>query len=332
MILSSIKRFKFIVLLSCCLAMAVDAFPMSSPSTTRQRFVGRTNAECLRTLIDSQRLCEEKQADLQAEREASKNRRQFLVGATSSLLILLNRPPQATADGISNNDLSSQLYNPDGSLKDGVSSEVAKTRLVSFQLDASDERIVNIDGDTVTSTTTTTTGSSADSSSQGIPSNKVQVSYELPGKWGTGNELYMDKSEGVNAPACKRITVYKAANKASSDDLEKATTIGIGKALQVQDSKLTTADLIGGRKVDDKKNQQEYYQFDLAFAPKTCVESSPENLGLGFCPYESIFLVSATLLDNNLYVMVMECDNAEWKQGNADLKRVRSSFTVTNIS
>lgn len=242
------------------------------------------------------------------------DRRNFLIGTASSSLLF--GPVIGNAD----DDLTSQMFNPDGSLKQG-DVEVAKTKLVAFDWDQSDNMMVNIDGKN-------TEGTSS--------GNKIRISYELPAKWGRGSDIYIDTSEGVNAPACKRITVYKAPGKASADRLEKATTIGVGKALQVTDDlgKLATADIIGGRKRTlSSNNGEKYFDFDLASAPQKCDQSaSKDDLGLGFCPYDTVFLISATILDESLYVMAIECDNLEWKQGNADLKRVRSSFSVETIA
>jgi hypothetical protein len=245
-------------------------------------------------------------------RSQSGSRRRFIIGAAFSSSGF--GPITTGAD--EGQDLASQMFNPDGSLKEGVTSDVAKARVVDFKWDPSDAVLVNLDGENMANN----------------PSgSQVQISYEVPGKWGTGRDLYLDSSEGVNLPACRRITVYKAPGKASLDRLEKATTIGVGKALEVTDdlAKLKTADIIGGRK--ETKGDQKYYQFDIASAPDTC-DKTMDNLGLGFCPYDTVYLVSATILDERLYVMAVECDNLEWKQGNADLKRVRNSFSVVAVA
>jgi hypothetical protein len=88
----------------------------------------------------------------------------------------------------------------------------------------------------------------------------------------------------------------------------------------------------------DETDEQVYYEFDLAFAPAECTDymaGNKENLGLGFCPYDRIFLVSATVLNNKskdksgtLMCCVVECDKEEWKMANSDLRRVRSSYKV----
>jgi hypothetical protein len=204
-------------------------------------------------------------------------------------------------------DLTSRLFNPDGSLKEGVSSE-AKFRTVRMSIDSSAERFACFDGKS------SNTGS-------------VQVFYDLPLKWEGGENLYVDRSEGINAKACDRITVYQAPGMVPASQLEQATKIGITKALDVIDElgDISRADLIGGRsrRVDDQK----YYEFDLGVAPKTC-EDSKDNLGLGFCPFESIYLFSSTIVDDRLYVFCLQSTKSQWKRANADLRRVRSTFTV----
>ena len=113
--------------------------------------------------------------------------------------------------------------------------------------------------------------------------------------------------------------------------MEKATTIGVAKAIAVPDSlkRLYKADIISGRVA--KRNGQTYYEFDMAAAPDTC-GNSQENLGLGFCPYDNIFLLSATIVDDRLYCISVECDSTRiWKIASADLKRVRSSFAVDSL-
>jgi len=223
----------------------------------------------------------------------------------------------------SDESLTSKLFNPDGSLKDASLETEARFRTVSIKWDASDAPAVAVDG---TNTAGTPSGSA------------VEVTYNLPEKWGSGtssNDLYMDRSEGVNEKACSRITVYQAAGKATMDQLSKATRVGVAKALDVTDDlkELKSADLIGGRSrvvsttAGGGDNEQRYYEFDMAIAPKSCGESQ-EDLGLGFCPYEYIYLLSATVLNDRLYVCCVQSDKLQWKRASSDLRRVRSSFTV----
>jgi hypothetical protein len=229
-------------------------------------------------------------------------------------------------------NLTTRMFNPDGSIKEGVES-VARFRAVSvYWDDAADNSFAsNVDG--------TNVGTSAGTGSSGA---SVRISYRLPEKWATGqgggggdrgDELYFDRTEGVNAKACRRITVFRAAGgDVSESQLERASTVGIAKALRVPDdlTVLASADLVSGRTA--MRDDQRYFDFDMAVAPKTCDPQSTENLGLGFCPYESIYLLSATVLDGHLYVMAIESDKSEWKRANSDLKLVRNSFRVEQQS
>jgi hypothetical protein len=222
-------------------------------------------------------------------------------------------PSSAVAHAEDEADLTTKMFNPDGSLKEGIESE-AKCRSVELQWGSDSSTVTKaVDGNDV--------GGTSEGSS-------VSLSYKLPEKWDS-KDLYLDRSEGVNAKACNRITVYRAPGSASIDRLEKASRIGIGKALDVTDDlkEIRTADLIGGRSVT-KDDGQRYYEFDMAVAPETCDTKDADNLNLGFCPYNSIYLLSATILDDRLYVFCVQCDKSQWKRANSDLRRVRSSFQV----
>ena len=121
--------------------------------------------------------------------------------------------------------------------------------------------------------------------------------------------------------------MYRAPGKVTPERLANAATIGVAEALYIIDDlkALKGADLLSGR--TRKQGDIKFYDFDMALAPKTCGDSK-ENLGLGFCPFDSIYLISAAVLDDGLYVLVAECNKDEWKVANSDLKRVRSSFAV----
>jgi hypothetical protein len=233
------------------------------------------------------------------------------VGGLSSLVLLPTSPVLADDE----TDMASQLYNPDGSLKEGTVQE-AKQRPMELKWDISENGSLNEDG---VNAAGTATGA------------QIRLTYELPEKWSDGkggDEIYYDRSEGTNAKACKRITVFQAPGTADLKRLQQATTIGVAKALGVPESlkRLYKADIISGRV--STKNGQSYYEFDMAAAPETCGDSN-DNLGLGFCPYDNIFLLSATFFEDRLYCIAVECDSTKiWKLASSDLKRVRSSFTV----
>lgn len=211
-------------------------------------------------------------------------------------------------------DLTTKLFNEDGSLKDESTEIEAKFRKVEVMWDGSSQLAIAVDGENSGETSRGTT---------------FRVSYDLPEKWNTESKKYIDKAEGVKV--CDRITVYRAEGSATPKLLERATIKGIGESLRVTEElkAIKKADLIGGR--TRLKGDQKYFDFDMAIAPTEC-STSKEDLGLGFCPYESIYLLSSTVYDNSLYVFALECDKAEWKLANSDLRRVRSSFSVEVVS
>lgn len=239
-------------------------------------------------------------------------------GAATTLLLHAER---VEAD----EDLASQLFNPDGSLKEGVESE-AKERLVEFKWDLSDTALLNEDGVNLGSTVR--------------DGSEVKISYKYPAKWSDGSsstsggdEIYFDRSDGMNKKACKRISVYQAPGIADVKRLEKASITGVAKALSIPEEfkRLYNADIISGKVSTDDSNGQTYYEFDMAAAPETC-GSSNENLGLGFCPYDNIFLLSATIVKDRLVCIIVECDDSKvWKLASSKLKRVRSSFRVEEL-
>lgn len=246
-----------------------------------------------------------------------------------------------TTDSDEKTDLTLRLFNPDGSLREGVESE-AKFRTLPVEWAskqvASNQRLVNVNGvdqSPISSSVIATTDSSIqeEKSTAGI-----RVTYDLPDKWGSSgrSDLYLDRNDN-NLKACNRITVYQATSMAGAVDnrvLEKAATTGIAKALDVPSdiySELKSADLIGGktRIVNNGQEQQKYFDFDMALAPSVCSDNGKENLGLGFCPFESIYLVSSTIVNGRVYAFVLECDKEQWKRANSDLRKVRSTFTVS---
>ncbi|CAB9508792.1 PsbP [Seminavis robusta] len=278
----------------CFLLAGVGTTAFQTTGPTTPRFGTRINA------VDDPN---------QVEDDTSNTRRKlFLAGGSFASQMALLPVFTALADE-GEGDMTTQLFNPDGSLKGEV--EEAKFRSVSIAWDGPSEKyFVNVDG---ANSAGTNSGS------------EVRLSYKVPEKWQQKDDGYFDKSTTNLAKACQRIFVYRAPGKVTPDRLAKAATIGIADALYVTDDlkELKGADLLSGR--SRKQGDIKFYDFDMALAPKTCGDSK-ENLGLGFCPFESIYLLSAAVLDDALYVLALECDKSEWKVANSDLKRVRSSF------
>lgn len=213
----------------------------------------------------------------------TKSRRDFIQKSllTSSYL-LLNQIPKANAE---EEDLTQQLYNPDGSLKDDQNNKVTYDTL-------------------------------------SIPLDQLLGTYKIPSKWTKG---YVDTN--TNTKVCNAISIFPT----SKANLKKAANVGVAKELQL-DTSFLKSDLVSAKKrylvLDgDVQEELEVYDFDLAVAPTTC-ENSKENLGLGFCPYEDIVLVSAINYNEKTYVFQLECNREQWRTFNADLKDVRKSFTI----
>jgi len=248
-------------------------------------------------------------------------------------------------------DMMSQIYNSDGSLRDPntVVEALEKTVTLPFSIPSSSEGVnIGLATDGVQST------------SPNDATTDLLTSYKVPLKWNQDASsqlpLYYDSSQGKDGKSCNRITVYSisAPTKLDMSTLEKAARVGVAKSLFMDqipnnyfDQGALKADLVGGRTVRKpiksleevgEFEEQIYYEFDMAFAPLVCADfnaGNTENLGLGFCPYDNIFLVSATVLktsekDKNgtLMCCVVECNKDEWKMANSDLKRVRNSFTL----
>lgn len=310
------------------------------------------------TATVSRRPLSDQHASLQlrmSEKDSSTNsRRDFLlqtIVSTGSIMSFIPSVAQAEEDdylykrddGGDKGDMVSKLFNPDGSLKDPNTVVEAQEKAISLPFSVTSAPSSGFDVAIATDGVPPT-------SSGGSAATNLQASYKLPLKWtleATSQfPQYYDASEGKNGKSCNRITVYSISqNNLDMKVLEKASTVGVAKSLFMDqlpnnyyDRGVTRADLISGRTVrkpikDDEGgiDEQVYYEFDIAFAPLECpdyMEGNKENLGLGFCPYDRIFLISATVLQGNLMCCVVECDKVEWKMANSDLKRVRSSFVV----
>lgn len=326
----------------------VSSFTISPISTTQQA-----------TLQDKKQL----QLSMSKQNnDATSDRRDFLIsivygGAVLTTSTIANADDDTSVynRGEGGGDLTSQLFNEDGSLRDPNSVVVAqdKTTTIPFSLPTS------ING---LSINVATDGGQASPTTNGDAATTVTASYNLPLKWNQDPTsklpLYYDSSEGKNGQSANRITVYSISspNNLNMKTLEKASAVGVAKSLYMDqipnnyyDGGVLKSDLISGRtvrkpikslEVEGGVDEQTYYEFDLAFAPLECPDfmaGNKENLGLGFCPYDKIFLISATVLKNNknesdksgtLMCCVVECNKNEWKMANSDIKRVRSSFTV----
>jgi hypothetical protein len=248
----------------------------------------------------------------------------FIAGLVSQILV------GDSQNAIAADDLTSQMFNEDGSLKEGVMTDnVAKEKSVAVSFPSSSDSesaLVSIDGNGI------------GSESQGVG---ITASYSIPEKW-TAAPDYLDTTMSVRGKTCERAVVYQVPGTFNDlSTLEKASTIGVAKALGFNTVEkgtfpklLPTADIVNGRKVikaastkDGEEEKRKYYEFDLAVAPDTC-GASADNLGMGFCPYDTVVILSATIIDGKMMVCGVTSTKDEWKRANADLKRLRNSFFV----
>lgn len=311
------------VIVFCATAASLVSSFVPSSHVPRRRYAFYASHNAAAGLLDED--ASDAAAPIETDRTVVSRRSALqTVGGIATILPFLSASTVASADESSQSsaDLTSQLFNPDGSLKDSATIEVeAKSRTVSttFPSGAGDltpgkQALVSVDG-----------------SKPAAEGGSVKVSYDLPEKWGEPSTGYLDKSEGVNAKSADAITVFQLAGPAEVKTLDKASTVGVAKALGIEtlpsyNPSIIKADLISGRR--STRDGIVYYEFDVAVAPAKCAPGSKEDLGLGFCPYDSIILLGAAVVDGRMYGIMLECDRDEWKKGNADLKRVRSSFRV----
>lgn len=298
---------------------------MSIGKNRQHIFLGRTSRIKVHSTTEQNLDLEDNDPDPTRLRRSVVQTRKGFISASIGLGTFLHAAVASAQDDES--DMTTQLFNPDGSLKEGsnLSTEATFRSITTLFPDSTPPS-----GNPLVAT---------DDKGIDLPSDvkgTVKVTYKTPEKWSpTETSLYTDTTNGVNLSACDRVQVYQTSVPNSKKVLEKATTVGVAKSLMVPteginaNGKLLSADLVAGRKRE--KDDIMYWDFDLAVAPETCGEGkgrAKEDLGLGFCPYENIVLLSAAMVNDILYVVQVECGREQWRRSNADLKRLRESFTV----
>eukprot|EP00978_Attheya_sp_CCMP212_P031383 scaffold118374_cov42-Attheya_sp.AAC.1 len=121
-------------------------------------------------------------------------------------------------------DLTSQLYNPDGSLKSQDIPEEAKSRTITIKLGPGS---VATDGVVVNNKKADSSGGDG-----AINEGLLEISYEVPTKW-SQDYMYLNPTKGVTVQACDHIYAYSVPYDASVLPLSKASTAGVAKTLQL---------------------------------------------------------------------------------------------------
>ena len=159
------------------------------------------------------------------------------------------------------------------------------------------------------------------------------ATYDLPSKWQKNDSSissYTDPSQSTTTTIASSITVQSLP---LAIPLSSLTTVpSLCDALNL--SAPRTSDVVSAAKRSDKQSNI-YYEWDLAFSPKTCppaLSSSAQNFGnLGICPYEEIHLIRAVVNPSNIgEVSVFESTSSRegWTLGNSDVRSVRASFKL----
>jgi hypothetical protein len=197
-----------------------------------------------------------------------------------------------------------QLYNPDGSLRENVSSEAKELKVsISWNIDDEDGRVVMDSG---TPCVVNMGKQVATKLSSGI----IPIQYKLPEKWNSNTDgLSIDSSEGMNLPAAEHIYVYQAPGIVSSKELANAGTLGIVNTLRAITAlqRMQKADVIGGRTRREESTQQLYYEFDLAVAPKTCDEANINNNNNNLGHLDFVLLIQSISHQQRLLKRIDDC-------------------------
>jgi hypothetical protein len=257
----------------------------------------------------------------------SKNHRRVLLShlLAGTVFVSSNRAIAEAVDGT-----ALDLFNADGSLKDKDSIVLeAQFRTISLPYDTNDDQLSQVWVDGVASRPMKSTTSSTST-----------MQYQLPAKW---DDRYVDST--TQERACTCVSVYRVPynpTASNSNSLNKKKTNNTARGLSLSDvtnslpkddslrSLLSGADLISGQTRPSADSSCVYSELDVAVAPATCSGSDPEDLRLGFCPYDRICLISACPMDGNMIaVFLVESTKQEWQRANAELRRVRRSFIVT---
>ena len=141
-------------------------------------------------------------------------------------------------------------------------------------------------------------------------------------RWGE----IVDPVNGVVAVEA-RVFVTKGFVKPSIADLGKPENVPVAKALGLDkyDDSYRRADMLGSyKRVDKTDGDRVYYDWEMVASPppKEC----PSAVG---CLYpQHIYLMSATVVDGDLYVLSLDAYPENWRLAGNSLKRIRNSFRV----
>ena len=226
-----ISRSNTVLLLLCAVASVPQSWAFRTTVFSSSLVALRLNRDCDNEGFIPRDISEDhwKRRDflLQSLRAAS------IISSASSLSLpsITNAAENYIYERGAKDDLTSQLYNPDGTLKDPTMAEAKETTVnLSFMIPSNpDSTHINIAMDGMQSTSS--------SVSDDVAATYVKAFYNLPIKWKRNESPqlppYYDASEGKNGQACNRITVYSIStpNNLVMNTLENASKVGVAKSL-----------------------------------------------------------------------------------------------------
>lgn len=133
------------------------------------------------------------------------------------------------------------------------------------------------------------------------------------------------------ADCYQRVTVYQKTGTARMDTLQRAVdgTIPLARALDIGNrigeglkENLRHADLTRAQAIvrTNENDNNLYFEYDMV------VPRNNDNSDAQKANYRYLF--SATILNQRLYVFLLECDDQQWRRAASALLKARSSFRV----
>jgi len=151
--------------------------------------------------------------------------------------------------------------------------------------------------------------------------------YVVPSAWIPAPAMNSFTDKFTEDRVAQRIAVAKTSTTLTSiSDLGKIENVNAAKALGLDESYIR-ADLVACAKKKDS-NDQLFYQWDLALAPKKCEAGDQFGGALG-CSNNQVVLLSATVKDNQLVVLQINSNIDEWRKRGTSLRDLRNSFRTS---
>jgi len=138
------------------------------------------------------------------------------------------------------------------------------------------------------------------------PGSRVTLSYSLPEYW--DKNTYVDDRTGQKS--CHRIIIYQKTGTSRTDRLEKAPELGVARALDIGDrmgmnlkANVNRSKITSSQSVVKGPQGQTFFEYDVRSADVT-------------------FLFSATIVNERIYVCIVECTEEQYQRAETDLRGI----------